>query len=62
MPNIVIPLHHQSAPSFRYDPKLAREAGEAKDKTKASLTDWEAIDWEALHPQVARRRRMVNQG
>jgi hypothetical protein len=61
MANINIPLQHQSAPSFRYDPQLAREAAEAKDKAKASQTDWEAIDWEALNPQAARRRKMVNQ-
>jgi hypothetical protein len=61
MPNIVIPLRHQSAPTLRYDAALAREAAEASDKSKASRTDWDAIDWEALHPEAARRRRMVNQ-
>ena len=60
MPNIVIPVWHQSAPEMRYDPKLAREAAEAKDKHKASREDWDAIDWQALHPE-ARRRKMVNQ-
>lgn len=61
MANIFIPLRHQAAPEMRYDPVLAREAAEAKDKTKASREDWDAIDWAALHPDVARRRRMVNQ-
>lgn len=61
MANVIIPLRHQSAPTLRYDSQLAREAAEAKDKAKASQTDWDAIDWEALNPQIARRRRMVNQ-
>ena len=61
MANVIIPPWHQSAPSLRYDPALAREAAEAKDKGKASREDWDAIDWEALNPQLARRRRMVNQ-
>lgn len=61
MPNIVIPLRHQSAPNLRHDPILAREAAESKDKAKADRTDWDAIDWQALHPEIMRRRRMVNQ-
>ncbi len=61
MPNIVIPVWHQSAPEMRYDPKLAREAAEAKDKHKASREDWDAIDWQALHPEARRRHKMVNQ-
>jgi hypothetical protein len=61
MPNIVIPMRHQAAPTVRYDPQLAREAAAAKDQAKASHTDWDAIDWQALNPQLARRRSMVNQ-
>lgn len=54
MANIFIPLRHQSAPTQRYDPMLAREAAEAKDKNKAAATDWDAIDWAALHPSFDR--------
>ena len=57
MPNIIIPPRHQSAPTPRHDPVLAREAAAAKDPAKASREDWDAIDWEMIH----RRRRMVNQ-
>lgn len=59
MPNIVIPIRHQSAPSEKYDPVLAREAAEAKDKLKNK--DWDAIDWHALRPEVIARRAMRNQ-
>lgn len=56
MSNVIIPIRHQSAPTERYDPVLAREAAEAKDSKKASREDWDAIDWEMIH----RRRAMVN--
>lgn len=59
MANIIIPPHHQAAPTVRYDPVLAREAAIAKDATKASHTDWDAIDWAALNP-AALRRQMAN--
>lgn len=55
MPNVVIKPWHQSAPELRYDPQLAREAAEAKDKTKADKQDWDAINWQALHPEARRR-------
>lgn len=57
MPNVIIPLRHQSAPTQQYDPLLAREAAAAKDPVKASRQDWDAIDWETIR----RRRAMVNQ-
>lgn len=60
MPNVIIKPWDQSAPTWRHDPQLAREAAEAKDKVKASRQDWDAINWQALHPE-ARRRRMRNQ-
>ena len=60
MPNVIIPVRHQSAPTERHDPVLAREAAMAKDPAKASRRDWDAIDWEAAHP-AAHRRAMVNQ-
>jgi len=61
MANIIIPMRHQSAPKCEFDPVLAREAAKTKNKLKASQTDWDAIQWEALNPELARRRRMVNQ-
>lgn len=61
MPNIIISPRHQSAPEMRYDPMLAREAAQARDKAKASQADWDAIDWAALHPDVRRRKQMRNQ-
>jgi hypothetical protein len=61
MPNIIIPLRHQSAPNQVYDPALARDAAAAKDRVKASRQDWDRIDWEAANPVLARRRKMVNQ-
>jgi hypothetical protein len=60
MANIIIPVRHQSAPSERHDPVLAREAAAVRDPKAAAREDWEAIDWEAANPQ-ARRGRMVNQ-
>jgi hypothetical protein len=60
MPNIIIPIQHQSAPTQRYDPVLAREAAAAKDAREAGRRDWDAIDWEAANPRLA-RRAMVNQ-
>lgn len=60
MANVVIPVWQRSAPELRYDPKLAREAAEARDKVKSSREDWDLIDWQALHPE-ARRRQMKNQ-
>jgi hypothetical protein len=59
MANIHIPIRHQSAPNLRHDGILAREAAAAAGKAEG--TDWDAIDWAALHPEVVRRRRMVNQ-
>jgi hypothetical protein len=60
MANIIIPYQHQSAPALRYDPVLAREAAAAKNRHDASRQDWDAIDWEAANPILARRRRMTN--
>jgi ribosomal protein L39E len=59
MPNVIIPLHHQAAPNFRYDPVLAREAAAAEDPH--DKTDWDARDWEAEHARIAMRRQMKNQ-
>jgi hypothetical protein len=59
MANIHIPIRHQSAPNLRHDGILAREAAAAAGRAEG--TDWDAIDWAALHPEVVRRRRMVNQ-
>lgn len=61
MANVIIKPWHQSAPTERYDPVLAREAAAAKDKRTAGQRDWDAIDWQALNPAVARRRQMRNQ-
>ena len=57
MANVIIPLRHQSAPSPRHDPVLAREAAAAKDPVKAERQDWDAIDWGIIH----RRRQMVTE-
>lgn len=35
MPNVIIPPRHQSAPKCEFDPVLAREVAETKDKLKA---------------------------
>lgn len=69
MANVIIPPWHQSAPEVRYDPKLAHEAAEQRDRGKFLRTDWDAIDWEAANPASQRasqsaserRRAMVNQ-
>jgi hypothetical protein len=61
MANIIIAPQHQSAPTLRHDPILAREAAAMKDAREASRRDWDQIDWEAANPNIARRRRMVNQ-
>src|SRR4051812_32254720 len=61
MANIIIAPQHQSAPTLRHDPILAREAAAVKDAREASRRDWDQIDWEAANPNIARRRRMVNQ-
>lgn len=61
MPNIIIPLRHQSAPTQKHDSLLAREAASAKDPVKATRQDWDRIDWEAINPNLARRRLMVNE-
>jgi len=50
MPNIHIPLHHQSAPNYRYDPVLAREMAIVKDPTEAERRDWDAFDREMDAP------------
>jgi hypothetical protein len=61
MPNVIIPVRHQSAPTPRYDSVLAREAAAAKDPVQTSRQDWDAIDWNAANPSVRRRRGMTNQ-
>lgn len=61
MPNVIIKPWDQSAPEFKYDPVLAREAAEFKNSKTAGSEDWDAIDWEAANPQLAARRRMKNQ-
>lgn len=48
MPNIHIPLEHQSAPNFKYDPGLAREA--ATDEVKQTR-DWDRFDREMDAPE-----------
>jgi hypothetical protein len=50
MPNIVIPLEHQSAPTIRYDPVLAREAAAAADPAAAGRRDWDRFDAEMDAP------------
>jgi hypothetical protein len=63
MPNIHIPIEHQSAPTLRYDPVLAREAALVEDPSAASRRDWDKFDWE-MHspahddPAIALLRRM----
>lgn len=65
MANIHIPLEHQSAPNFKYDPVLAREAALVKDPDEAHRRDWDAFDWE-MHtpahddPSIALLRRLEN--
>lgn len=61
MHNVIISPTHQSAPNLRYDPVLAREATAAHDRKQFSREDWDAIDWEAAHPQAKARRHMRNQ-
>jgi hypothetical protein len=61
MHNIIVPINHQAAPSLHYDDLLAREAAAAEDPLKAAGVDWELEKWQAEHPDIARRRRMVNQ-
>lgn len=63
--NINIPLEHQSAPSLRYDPVLAREAALVEDPDAASRRDWDAFDREMDQPghhdpAIALLRRMEN--
>ena len=53
MPNIIIPLEHQSAPNFRYDPVLAREAAKPEE---AAGRDWDAFDREMDRPEFHDRR------
>ena len=48
MPNIHIPLEHQSAPNFKYDAGLAREA--ATDEEKRNR-DWDKFDREMDAPE-----------
>lgn len=63
--NIHIPLEHQSAPTLKYDPVLAREAALVKDPDEAERRDWDSFDWE-MHspahddPAIALLRRMEN--
>jgi len=50
MPNIHIPLHHQSAPTYRYDPVLAREMALVEDPDEAARRDWDSFDREMDAP------------
>jgi len=65
MANIHIPIEHQSAPSLRYDPVLAREAALVEDPSAASRRDWDKFDWEMHTPEhddpgIALLRRIEN--
>jgi hypothetical protein len=60
MANIHIPIEHQSAPSLRYDPVLAREAALVEDPNAASRLDWDKFDWAAVQQRTSERRNMKN--
>ncbi len=63
MPNIIIPQHHKSAPTPRYDRGVARAAAEIKGPHEAAKRDFEAEEWAALHrvdpATIAKRRAMT---
>lgn len=62
MSNLIIPYEHQSAPTLKYDPVLAREHAERQDKKEKGRKDWDKFDWEMHHaghddPGIALLRR-----
>lgn len=60
MPNIIIPVQHQSAPNEEYDPGLARAGAELKDRNEAGRRDWDEFDWAALRQRTRVRAEMHN--
>lgn len=65
MSNLIIPYEHQSAPTLKYDPAVAREHEELKDRREHGRKDWDKFDWEMHHaghddPGIALLRRPKN--
>ena len=60
MPNIIIPIQHQSAPTLKYDPGLARAASELKGGRDERDRDWDAFDWAAVRQRTRLRAKMQN--
>ncbi|HTH42887.1 MAG TPA: hypothetical protein VL498_06965 [Terracidiphilus sp.] len=60
MPHIIIPIQHQSAPTLKYDPGLARAAAELKGGREIRDRDWDQFDWAAVRQRTLDRKKMKN--